>query len=106
MNVQVFLPYVQLAVSLCTLVGLLYAFYKFTRRPQDSLEERVTILEKRMDKLETDSSTNTNNIDKATAAITALVDFELAYCITTHYEAEGISDLKHAKKVLRGEADF
>lgn len=106
MSVQVFLPYVQLAVSLCTLVGLLYAFYKFTRKPQDSLEERVSLLERRMDKVESASNENASNIDKVTSAITALVDFELAYCITTHYESEGISDLKHAKAVLRGEADY
>lgn len=100
------MDYVQFAVSICTLIGLLYGFYKFTRRPQDTLGERVSSLERRMDKVEQTSDKNTDDIGRATAAITALVDFELAYCINTHYDEDGISDLMHAKKVLRGEADY
>lgn len=103
---NVLMTYIQFAVSICTLIGLLYAFYKFTRRPQDTLGERVTSLERRMDKVEQTADRNTDDISRATTAITALVDFELAYCISTHYNEDGINDLMHAKKVLRGEADY
>lgn len=103
---NILMDYVQFAVSICTLIGLIYAFYKFAKRPQDTMEKRVSGLERRIDKLEAASEKNTDDIGRATAAITALVDFELAYCINTHYDKDGISDLMHAKKVLRGEADY
>ena len=102
----VLMEYVQFAVSICTLIGLIYAFYKFAKRPQDTIEERVSGLEQRVGKLETTSKKNTDDIDRVTTAIVALVDFEIAYCISTHYDADGINDLMHAKKVLRGEVDY
>lgn len=103
---NILMDYVQFAVSICTLIGLIYAFYKFAKRPQDTMEERVSGLERRIDKLEAASEKNTDDIDRVTTAIVALVDFEIAYCISTHYDADGINDLMHAKKVLRGEVDY
>lgn len=99
------LPYLQFAATLFTLLGMLYAFYRFTRQPHDSMEQRIEDLERRLRDLEKQVNQNTDYVDKLLACTTALVDFELAYCISTHYDAEGIDDLKHARKILRKEVD-
>lgn len=106
MSVQDVLPYCQLAVSVGTLIGLLYAFYKFTRRPQDSLEQRVSELEVKTKKH--DEALHLGN-DKfrelkeaSTLIITsliALIEFEMDYCM--HHGDENISDgLMEAKSEL------
>ena len=102
--------YMDAILNFANIIILAYAAYRFSRKPQDSLEERVKSLERRldkaesrMDKIEDTSEKHTDDIGRSISAITALVDFELAYCINTHYEEDGISDLMHAKKVLRGE---
>jgi hypothetical protein len=106
--ITVILPYFQLCVSFGTLCGLVYGFYKFSRKPHDTLESRISTLETRLNVLEATTSNNTDDIkaqqercEIIRTCVEALVDFELAYCISTHYEAEGIDDLKRAKKTLR-----
>lgn len=89
-------PYVQLALNVCNLLGLGYVFYKFTRRPQDSLEERVTVLE--VKSKEHDNALHQGN-DKfrelkqaSTLIVTsmiALIEFEVDYCM--HHGDEKIS---------------
>ena len=108
MNVTDILPYFQLFVSFGTFCGLVYGFYRFSRKPHDTLEARVSTLETRIDVLERSSTKNSDeikaqkeNCEILRTCVEALVDFELAYCISTHYEAEGIDDLRHAKKTLR-----
>ena len=39
------LPIFQLLVSVCTLLGMLYAFKKFIDKPHETLENRITALE-------------------------------------------------------------
>lgn len=103
-----FADVLQLTMSVFTLIGMIYAFYKFARTPHDTLAQRVSTLESRTDNLERLIDSNNNNdkeqkesIELLRECVEALIDFELAYCISTHYDAEGIDDLKHAKKILR-----
>lgn len=49
----------QLIISFGTVCTLLYAFTKFTQRPQETQDERITALEARVNKLE-EQSADTN----------------------------------------------
>lgn len=105
MDTQTMLSIMQLILATGNICLMGYTFSKFLNKPHENLEQRVEALERRVDKIENSSTNNTDNIDRVTTALTALVDFEIAYCINTHYDADGINDLMHAKKVLRGEVD-
>lgn len=98
----------QTILLVCNLVAILYGFKKFLSRPHDTLEQRVNMLEVRIQDVERVISKNTDEIQEhkddlelLRECVEALIDFELAYCISTHYDAEGIDDLRHARKVLR-----
>ena len=57
----------QLIISFGTVCPLLYAFTKFTQRPQETQDERIAALEARVNKLEDNSvdiSAHITNIDK------------------------------------------
>ena len=79
------LPVFQLAVSICTLLGMLYAFKKFIERPHDSLESRVIALEIKQKVF--------------INCMLAFIDFELSYCSHTDYKYT--EDLDKAKDTLR-----
>lgn len=106
MNVQALLPYIQLALNTCSLIAILFAFYKFTRKPQDTLEQRVTALE--VKQREHDEALHHGNDrfrelkEASTLIITsliALIEFEMDYCM--HHGDENISDgLMEAKNEL------
>ena len=99
-------PYVQLALNVCNLLGLAYVFYKFTRKPQDSLEERVTVLEVKCKEHEDALHQGNDKFREIKQAITvivtsiiALVEFEVDYC--SHHGDEKISEsLDDAKNNL------
>ena len=93
-------------------IALVYAGYKFTRRPHDTLESRVSTLE--VEVKETKQSLLQGNDrfreqddkfheqDKTNAVIIqstlALIEFEIQYCLTEHKD---MSDgLKQAKNNL------
>lgn len=101
-------PTLQTILLLCNLGAMLYGFKKFLSRPHDTLEQRVNGLETRIQDVERAILKNSDelaeqkeNIELLRECVEALIDFELAYCISTHYDAEGIEDLRHARKVLR-----
>ena len=101
------LPYLQTAVSFCTLIGLLYAFKKFLGTPHATLDARVTKLEIEQNEIKqsllqgNDRFRNQNTtLEVIQKCLLALIDFELSYCSHTDYN-EDISDLQEAKKLLR-----
>ena len=100
------LPIFQLAVSICTLFGMLYAFKKFIEKPHDTLEARVIALE--LKQKETDQKLHQGNDrfkkqddtnEVFINCMLAFIDFELSYCSHTDYKYT--EDLDKAKDTLR-----
>ena len=100
------LPVFQLAVSICTLLGMFYAFKKFIEKPHDTLEERICTLELKQketdqkllmgnDRFRKQDDTNEVFIN----CMLAFIDFELSYCSHTDYKYT--EDLDKAKDTLR-----
>ncbi len=100
------LPVFQLAVSICTLMGMFYAFKKFLQKPHDTLEERLIALELKQketdqkllqgnDRFRKQDDTNEVFIN----CMLAFIDFELSYCRHTDYKYT--NDLDKAKDTLR-----
>ena len=100
------LPIFQLAVSICTLFGMLYAFKKFIEKPHDTLEQRIITLELKQketdqkllqgnDRFKKQDDTNEVFIN----CMLAFIDFELSYCSHTDYKYT--EDLDKAKDTLR-----
>ncbi len=100
------LPAFQLLVSVCTLLGMFYAFKKFLEKPHDTLEARVIALELKQketdqkitlgnDKFKKQDDTNEVFIN----CMLAFIDFELSYCSHTDYKYT--EDLHEAKATLR-----
>lgn len=104
---------IQLILSICTLIGVIYAGYKFLKNPRDLLEKRIDAIEKRVDthdlKFESVDASLKHGNDKFRKqadinevfinCMLAFIDFEMAYCQATNYE--DIDDLKNAKSTLR-----
>ena len=93
-------------LSLMNICALLYAFNKFTRKPQDTLNERVATLEVKVkdiedslrqgnDKFRRQEDTNEVLVN----CMLAFIDFEISYCLHTGYEYS--EDLSRAKKTLQ-----
>lgn len=100
------LPVFQLLVSVCTLLGMFYAFKKFLDKPHDTLEARVIALELKQketdqkltmgdDRFKKQDDTNEVFIN----CMLAFIDFELSYCSHTDYKYT--EDLDEAKATLR-----
>lgn len=99
-------------LQVAQVIALIYAGYKFTRKPHDTLETRHEALEKRVDEheikiKEVEKSLKQGN-DKfrkqedtnATfkSVMLSFINFELAYCSNTGYEDN--QDLLDAKREL------
>lgn len=100
------LPMFQLLVSVCTLIGMLYAFKKFIDKPHETLENRIAALEVQQkeidqklhlgnDRFKAQDDTNEVFIN----CMLAFIDFELSYCSHTDYKYT--EDLDTAKDTLR-----
>lgn len=103
-------------LKLANIIAILFAAYKFTKKPQESLEERVSALEKRIEKDETEADLRqkeidlqlkqgndkfrsiSNMIEVLLTCTLALINFEVHYCETEHKEIS--EDLEDARKVL------
>lgn len=103
-------------LKLANIIAILFAAYKFTKKPQESLEERVSALEKRIEKDETEADLRQKEIDQQLkqgndkfrsisnmievllTCTLALINFEVHYCETEHKEIS--EDLEDARKVL------
>ena len=111
--VQNILPYLQTFLAIGNLIIMLWALKTFLSKPTTTLEERIRILEKRVDVSELlmkdmqkslDSSHekhreqhDTNEVFITT--ILAFIDFEIAFCQETKYA--NIKDLVKAKETLQ-----
>jgi F0F1-type ATP synthase membrane subunit b/b' len=100
-------PYIDMLLKLLNVIALLYAFYKFTRKPGDDILTRLSKIEVKLDEIERslNRSWEEHRAQKETNevmqnCVLAIIDFELSYCIRTNY-AEDTSDLEEAKTVLR-----
>ena len=98
------------------IIMLGYALYRFTRKPQDSLEERVSALEERMEKAETEADLRQKEIEQQLrqgndkfrsignflevllTCTLALINWEVHYCESEHKDIS--SDLEDARKTL------
>lgn len=108
--------YMDIILKFANIVIIGYAAYRFTRKPHDSLEERLTNLENRVDSMESVSNqrqkdieqqlrqgndkfrTLGNMLEAVVTCIVALLDWEVHYCETEHKEIS--DDLVDAKKSL------
>ena len=114
--VQTITQYSDLVLKLANVLMLGFMFWKFTRKPHENLENRITTLEKKMDELETKSeirykdfeqqlrkgNDKFRSIEKILEVLLtcslALINFEVHYCETEHKEIS--EDLEDARKVL------
>lgn len=114
--VQTITQYSDLLLKLANVLMLGFMFWKFTRKPHENLENRITTLEKKMDELETKSeirykdfeqqlrkgNDKFRSIEKILEVLLtcslALINFEVHYCETEHKEIS--EDLEDARKVL------
>jgi hypothetical protein len=94
-------------LKLVNIIALIYAFYKFTRKPGEDIVTRLAKIEAKLEEVERslNSSWVEHRAQKDTNevmqnCVLALIDFELSYCIHTNY-AEDTSDLEQAKNTLR-----
>lgn len=109
---DLFSDYLKIFLQIAQVVTILFAVYKFTRKPHDTLEMKHEALEKRVDEhdlkiKEVEQSLKQGN-DKfrkqeetnATfkSVMLSFVNFELAYCSNTGYEDD--QDLLDAKREL------
>ena len=103
-------------LKLANIIAILFAAYKLTKKPQESLEERVSALEKRIEKDETEADLRqkeidlqlkkgndkfrsiSNMIEVLLTCTLALINFEVHYCETEHKDIS--EDLEDARKVL------
>lgn len=113
MDFQNLSDFLKVFLQVAQVVTILYAVYKFTRKPHDSLESKHDELKKRVDEhdlklKEIDNSLHKGNDifrdqEKTNATfksvMLAFVDFEIAYCLHTNYEFT--DDLMKAKKELQ-----
>ena len=104
--------YLKVFLQIAQVVTILWAVYKFTRKPHDTLEEKHEILKKRVDEhdvkikeVETSLKQGNDKFRKqeetnATfkSVMLSFINFELAYCSSTGYEDN--QDLLEAKREL------
>ena len=76
-------------LQIAQVVALLYAGYKFTRKPHDTLESRVAALEEKNKDMELSllkKDERIRELDEANGVIMrsvlALIEFEIQYCLT------------------------
>lgn len=109
--IQQILPWLQAGVSICTLIGLAYAFYKFTKKPEDVIITRLIKLEAKVDDIDRSLNTNWDEtrktktvVDDIQLCILYLLDFEVVYC--THASSVNgdeidTTNLDEARKIIR-----
>lgn len=94
-----------LFISLCTAGTLVYGFGKFLAKPHDTLEQRVSLLERHnqefirmLEKINRENHEQDDTNEVLIHSVMALIEFEIQYCIT---EKKPIShDLEQAKSDL------
>lgn len=109
---QTTLQILQIIINICSLIAILIAVFKFLKKPHDTLTERVTKLEVKVEEIE-DSLKQGNdrfaqheirfeNQDKTfkviIRSVLALIEWEIQYCLTEHKEPS--AGLEKAKEDL------
>lgn len=108
-----FKDYLQILLQLAAIVVYIYTLYRFTRKPHDTLEEKHTALEKRVDEHDVKIKEIKNSLKQGNdrfrdhedtnevmqICMLAIIDFELSFCAQTNYA--NTEDLKKAKELLR-----
>lgn len=106
MSIQEIKDILQLVISVISICVSMFALYKFLSKPHNSLEARVSHLEKDVSGIKTSlregndkfrDQAKLNSVFKAVNL--AFIDFEIAFCQNTGYK--DISDLKKAKRILQ-----
>lgn len=103
-------PYADLILKTFNIIVLVYAFYKFTKKPENDILTRLSKLEARVD--ENERSLNNNweitrghqdTLDDIQLCILYLLDFEVAYCAHFSKGEEKIdtTDLDEARNIIR-----
>ena len=106
---QMMLMTLQIALAFCNLGIMLFALYKFLKKPHDTLLDRITKLEVKVDEI-SDSLKQGNDRfkdheekfekqDQTNKVIIrstlALIEFEIQYCLTEHKEpSKGLEKAK------------
>ena len=104
--------YLKVFLQIAQVITILFAVYKFTRKPHDTLEQKHDALVKRVDEhdvkikeVETSLKQGNDKFRKqeetnATfkSVMLSFINFELAYCSSTGYEDN--QDLLEAKREL------
>ena len=114
--VNILMQYMDLILKFANIVIIGYAAYRFTKRPHDSLQERIRALEDKVEKLDkevdlrqrdfeqqlrqgNDKFRSISNILEVLLTCTlALINFEVHYCESEHKDIS--EDLEDARKVL------
>ena len=105
--------YLKVFLQIAQVITILFAVYKFTRKPHDTLEEKHKALEKRVDEHDDkireikealkQGDDRMNDIEASVEVILSclysLVSFELTFCLSQHYE--NTEDLVKAKDRLQ-----
>lgn len=106
MSIQEVKDILQLVISVISICVSMFALYKFLSKPHNSLEARVSHLEKDVADIKTSlregndkfrEQAKLNAVFKAVNL--AFIDFEIAFCQNTGYK--DIADLKKAKRILQ-----
>ena len=94
-----------LIISMANLCVLMYGLYKFTKKPHDTLEQRVTTLEvevsnvkKTLNQGQDKFRAHDESIKVLIHSTLALIEFEIQYCLIEHKEMS--ESLKKAKEDL------
>lgn len=100
-----FSQYLDAIIKCANIIALMYALWRFTRKPHDTLEERVNALEVKQVEIEhklmqgNDKFRSHGKILEILVTCTlALINFEVHYCETEHKEIS--QDLKDARQDL------
>lgn len=105
-NLQLILQVMNMITSFGSICVMAYAFSKFISRPHDTLEERISIIEEKIEHMEYKLEKNTNEWkhqedtnEVLQTCMLALIDFEIHYC-SVHNETIS-PDLEEARTTLR-----
>ena len=104
-------PYADFLLKMFNIVVLLYAFYKFTKKPEEGITTRLIKLETRVDDMERSLNTNWDEtrktktvVDDIQLCILYLLDFEVVYCThasSVNGEEIDTTNLDEARKIIR-----
>ena len=94
-----------LLISVANLCVMMYGLYKFTKKPHDTLEQRVTTLEVEVTNIKTSLNQGQDKFRALHEAVKvllhsslALIEWEMQYCLIEHKEMS--ESLKKAKDDL------